>query len=256
VKTRTKKTLPTARNGPVFSVPNAVLVDRSSGEGYARVTLAGIHGAPAARPGQFLMIRRLGSAALPRAFSVLRAESDRVELFIKLDGLLRELLGAVPLGTRFELRGPYGVPYEDRIDPNGRYVLVGGGSGAAPLLFLHERRPDLVEDVVLGFRHEGAQWLLRGYELVVESADGRRAHDRLADVWRQGLGIIACGPEPMLRAITSRYGDQPRVYVSLEARLGCGIGSCLGCSIPTPAGTRRICKDGPLFAASELPWLR
>jgi len=256
VKTHAKQHLLTARNGPVFSVSNAVLADRQRGQGYARVMLAGIPGAAVARPGQFLMIRRLGSDALPRAFSVLGAEDDRIELFIKLDGLLRELLGSVPFGTHFEVRGPYGVAYEDRVDPDRRYVLVGGGSGSAPLLFFHDRRPELVEELVFGFRHDGAAELLREFDLVVESTDGRRAHDRLSEVWQADLGIIACGPEPMLRAIAARYGDTPGVYVSLEARLGCGIGSCLGCSISTPAGARRICKDGPLFACSELPWLR
>jgi dihydroorotate dehydrogenase electron transfer subunit len=256
VKTTTKQQLATAHGGPVFSVSDAVLAERQCGEGYARVSLAGVPNAGIARPGQFLMIRRLGSRALPRAFSVLDARGDRVDLFIKLDGLLRELLGSVPPGTRFELRGPYGVPYEERIEPGRRYVLVGGGSGAAPLLFLHERRPELIADIVLGFRHDGASRLLDRYELVVESLDGRRAHDRLREVWQPGLGIVACGPEPMLRAIGAEFGKEPGVYVSLEARLGCGIGSCLGCSIPTTDGTQRICRDGPLFACSEIPWLQ
>ncbi len=256
METRTRQRTGPTRSGSVFSAPNAALVDRRRGEGYARVWLAGVDGARSARPGQFIMIRRLGSPALPRAFSVLGVGPGRVELFVKLDGLLRELLGSAPLGTRFELRGPYGVPYEERIDPGRRYVLVGGGSGAAPLLFLHERRPDLVSDLVLGFRHGGANDLFPALDLVVEVTSGQRASDRLADVWRPGLGIVACGPEPMLRDVGTRYRGEAAVYVSLEARLGCGIGSCLGCSIPTAHGMRRICRDGPLFACSELPWLR
>lgn len=255
MKTRTKAQLQTARTGPSFSVPKAVLIDRQRGEGYARVSLAGIEDAHVARPGQFIMIRRLGSKELPRAFSVLGADEDRIKLFVKLDGLLRELLGSAPLGTQFELRGPYGVPYEQRVDPQRSYVLVGGGSGAAPLLFLHERHPEFVDSLALGFRHSGADTLFPDLDLVVEKASGKRAHDRLAELWRSGLGIIACGPEPMLRAIARQYRDEPDVYVSLEARLACGIGSCLGCSIPTTRGTRRICRDGPLFACSELSWL-
>lgn len=255
METRTNPHGQTARRGPCFSVPKAVLADRRCGEGYARVSLAGIENARLARPGQFIMIRRLGSNALPRAFSVLGAEEDRIELFVKLDGLLRELLGSAPLGTRFELRGPYGVPYERRVDPQRLYVLVGGGSGASPLLFFHQTHPELVDALVLGFRHSGADSLFPSLDLVVEAVSGKRAHDRLAELWRPGLGIIACGPEPMLRAIAKRYGEEPDVHVSLEARLGCGIGSCLGCSVPTIRGPRRICRDGPLFACSELPWL-
>lgn len=253
---RAKLDLQTARNGPCFFVPKAILTHRQRGEGYARVSLAGIEDARIARPGQFIMIRRLGSKALPRAFSVLGAREDRIELFIKLDGLLRELLGSAPLGTRFELRGPYGVPYEQRVDPEKSYVLVGGGSGAAPLLFFHATHPELVDTLVLGFRHSGADILFPDLELVVEATNGKRAHDRLAELWRPELGIIACGPEPMLRAIARQYHNESDVHVSLEARLGCGIGSCLGCSVPTTCGTRRVCRDGPLFACSELPWLR
>jgi dihydroorotate dehydrogenase electron transfer subunit len=256
VEARAKWHLQTAHKGPCFSVPKAVLTHRQRGEGYARVSLAGIGDARIAQPGQFIMIRRLGSKALPRAFSVLGATEDRIELFVKLDGLLRELLGSAPLGTRFELRGPYGVPYEQRVDPQRSYVLVGGGSGAAPLLFFHQAHPELVDALVLGFRHSGADVLFPDLDLVVEAASGKRAHDRLAELWRPGLGIIACGPEPMLRAIAARYRDEPDVHVSLEARLGCGIGSCLGCSVPTTRGPRRICRDGPLFACAELPWLR
>ncbi len=255
MNTHSTQRVATAQHGPLFSVDAAVLADRCHGEGYARVVLAGIEGADSARPGQFIMIRRLGDDALPRAFSVLGAEDDRVELFVKLDGLLRELLGSSPLGTRFELRGPYGTPYRERIESDRSYLLVGGGSGAAPLLYLHKRCPQLVAGMVLGFRHAGAAPLLPGMELTVEAVDGRRAHDRLAEVWHPGLGIIACGPEPMLRAIARDYRGVPGVYVSLEARLGCGIGSCLGCSIPTMSGSRRICRDGPLFPVSELPWL-
>jgi dihydroorotate dehydrogenase electron transfer subunit len=255
VEVHAKSRLKTVREGPCFSVPKAVLTHRQRGKGYARVTLAGIENARIAQPGQFIMIRRLGSKALPRAFSVLGAKDDSIELFVKLDGLLRELLGSAPFGTRLELRGPYGVPYEQRIDPRRSYVLVGGGSGAAPLLFFHQAHPELVDALVLGFRHSGADTLFPDLDLVVEAVSGKRAHDRLAELWRPGLGIIACGPEPMLRAIVKQHPNEPDVYVSLEARLGCGIGSCLGCSIPTTDGTRRICRDGPLFACSELPWL-
>ncbi|MBU1050665.1 dihydroorotate dehydrogenase electron transfer subunit, partial [Candidatus Bipolaricaulota bacterium] len=68
-------------------------------------------------------------------------------------------------------------------------------------------------------------------------------------------GIIACGPEPMLRLIAQQYRQEPFVFVSLEARIGCGVGTCLGCSIETSTGMQRICKEGPLFALEELPWL-
>jgi len=256
VEAGTKQAQQAAQHGPRISVPNAILIARRSGQGYARVTLGGFGPEQQARPGQFVMIRRFGSKSLPRAFSVFSSGADQIELFIKVDGLLREVLASAPLGTQFEIRGPYGTPYDERVDPSRSYILVGGGSGIAPLLFLQSRWPERVAGLVLGFRHAGAERLLPSHPLLVEARDGKRAHEGLADVWQPGLGVIACGPDPMLRAIASEHSDQQGIYVSLEARLACGIGSCLGCTIPTTRGPQRICRDGPLFDLSELPWLR
>ena len=64
--------------------------------------------------------------------------------------------------------------------------------------------------------------------------------------------VCACGPLPMLRAID----EQSRVpaQFSLEARMGCGFGACMGCTIETANGPRRVCKDGPVFASGEVRW--
>ena len=59
----------------------------------------------------------------------------------------------------------------------------------------------------------------------------------------------------MLRLLAASHWEEPDVYVSLEARVGCGIGTCLGCRVATVAGPKRICTEGPLFPLRELPWL-
>jgi len=112
-----------------------------------------------------------------------------------------------------------------------------------------------VAGTAYGFRTADARQLLPGVPIQIEAEDGRSAAEQAADIWEPGLGILACGPEPMLRLLARRYRGQPDIYVSLEARIGCGIGTCLGCSIPTTAGPQRICHEGPLFALEELPWL-
>ncbi len=243
------------QTGSRFFWQRAQLIDRRASQRYARVLLRGPGVASDVAVGQFILVRYSDDACLPRAFSVMSASDLGLELFVKTEGRVREKFATAPMGTVFEVRGPYGTPYLDKIARERGYVLVGGGSGAAPLLYFRKQHPDLVAGEVYGFRTADASSLLREVSLTVESEDGMRAHERLASVWRPGLGIIACGPEPMLRLLARAYRHVEDVYVSLEARIGCGIGTCLGCSIETSSGMQRICKEGPLFALRELPWL-
>lgn len=242
-------------NGSHFFWQRAQLIDRRTSQGYARVLLRG-QGLPAhVAVGQFVLVRYSDDPCLPRAFSVMSGSDLGLELFIKTQGRVREKFATAPMGTVFEVRGPYGTPYESKISLDRKYVLVGGGSGAAPLLHFRRQHPQLVAAEVYGFRTDDACDLLSEVRLTVESTSGLRAHDQLATVWKKGMGIIACGPEPMLRLIAQHYSKEPDVFVSLEARIGCGVGTCLGCSIQTSTGMQRICKEGPLFALQELPWL-
>lgn len=245
----------TAHSGPSFLVRRGRVVDRQTGGGYARLRIAIGDGFTAPAPGQFMLVRFPWGPALPRAFSALDAADGTVDLFVKSDGLLREAMAAAPRDAVLDVRGPYGVPYLDRIDAGRRYVLVGGGSGVAPLLHFAATCPELVEDVAFGCRSSGVRGLLAGVDLACEDETGETADDRLRARWREGLGVLACGPEPLLGSVARRHRETPAAYVSLEARLGCGYGACLGCSIPTLEGMRRVCVDGPLFACSEVPWL-
>lgn len=243
------------QHGSRFSWHHARLIDRRTTQHYARILLRG-QGAPSdVAVGQFVLVRYSEDPCLPRAFSVMSGSDLGLELFIKTEGRVREKFATAPMGTVFEVRGPYGTPYADKISFDRRYILVAGGSGAAPLLHFRQRYPNLVAGEVYGFRTEDACDLLSEVKLTAESATGLRAHQQLQSIWRPGLGILACGPEPMLRSLARQYRDQPDVYVSLEERIGCGIGTCLGCSIHTTSGMQRICTEGPLFALGDLPWL-
>jgi dihydroorotate dehydrogenase electron transfer subunit len=205
--------------------------------------------------GQFVLLRAQEDPCLPRAFSVLSTSVYGIELFVKSEGRVREKLSNSPFDTVFEVRGPYGTPYEHKIDLDRQYFLVGGGSGCAPLLNFQQQHPECVGQTAFGFRTPDAQELLPAATILDESANGVTAAERALDVWRPDLGVLACGPEPMLRLLARHFRGTPDVFVSLEARIGCGIGTCLGCSIPTTHGPQRICREGPLFALEELPWL-
>ncbi|MCK4570593.1 dihydroorotate dehydrogenase [Candidatus Bipolaricaulota bacterium] len=242
-------------SGSRFFWQQAQLIDRRTSERYARVLLRGPELPSDVAVGQFVLVRYSDDPCLPRAFSVMSSSDLGLELFVKTAGRVREKFRTAPMGTVFEVRGPYGTPYADKISLDRKYILVGGGSGAAPLLHFRRQYPNHVAGEVYGFRTEDACGLLNEIELTVESTTGLRAHEQLRSIWRPGLGILACGPEPMLRLLAQEYRQQPDVYVSLEARIGCGVGTCLGCSIHTSTGMQRICKEGPLFALEELPWL-
>jgi dihydroorotate dehydrogenase electron transfer subunit len=206
-------------------------------------------------PGQFVMIRFPWGPALARAFSPIAVGSGWMDLFVKTDGLLREAMAKAPRGSLLQIRGPYGVPFAERVDLRRRYVLVGGGSGIAPLVRFAESYPGSVAALAMGFRSGAVRPLVPGIDIAAEGENGETASDRLRAAWREGCGVIACGPEPLLASVAHRHRANAHAYVSLETRLGCGFGACRGCSIPTSSGMKRVCTDGPLFACSEVPWL-
>jgi len=241
--------------GSLFSWVEGRLVHRMRSARYARVVLEGAHLPSSVGAGQFVLVRYGEDPCLPRAFSVMSVRPNALELFVKSEGRVREKLSAAPVGSPFEIRGPYGVPYASSIPTNRRYILMAGGSGVAPMLCFAEQLPELVAEGVYGFRTADACDLLPNVPLVIEEVTGLHATDRLRAVWRPGLGILACGPESMLRILAREHRGDPDVYVSLEARIGCGIGTCLGCRIETSDGPKRICVDGPLFPTEALPWL-
>lgn len=160
------------------------------------------------------------------------------------------LSALMPLGNGFALTGE-------------EQLVVGGGIGCPPLLGVCKAlnakgiRPKIVlgflskSDVIL--ENEFAQ---RG-DLTVATDDGSYGEKGLVtDVIKNenfaNLRFAACGPLPMEKALKSLMKAEG--LISLEARMGCGFGACMGCSIETKNGPKRICKDGPVFESEELLW--
>lgn len=145
-----------------------------------------------------------------------------------------------------------------------RVLLVGGGVGVPPLLMLADRwlAHGVVPTVVLGFNKKDEIILAddfrnSGAEVIIATADGSEGVKGFVTDGIAGLGIFdfyqACGPLPMLKALTDALPDTEG-EVSLEERMGCGFGACMGCSIHTTQGPRRVCKDGPVFKSNEITW--
>ena len=230
------------------------------------------------QPGQFVMVRDpgRGEPLLPRPLSVygFRREADRVvlELLYRVAGRGTSLLSRMKPGALLAVLGPLGRGFT--LQPGLRKViLLAGGVGVAPLTFL------LYEGYLRGNSREepgftaylGARTaeLLTGIDRLQGFCDLRTAtddgsagyHGLVTDLFRRDLGgydpketmIYACGPAAMIRSLGVILGSSAvRCEVSLEERMACGIGACLGCAAATAESDgkivyRRVCHDGPVF---------
>jgi dihydroorotate dehydrogenase electron transfer subunit len=227
---------------------------------------------PQPQAGQFYMLRSAthwggGQSArpfLPRAFSVLRAETTDESL--ALDFLIEDVgpgtqrLCELGPGEELLLLGPLGVGFRPPRDGR-RPLLVGGGVGIAPLAIWQDTLGGAVP-ALLGFR-DGAR--AKGAELLahatVATDDGSVGHHGLVTdllvpelaAAGDSLEIYACGPEPMLEAVRRRCADHgAAAQLALESGMACGYGACFGCVVPTRDGYLRLCLDGPVVDAEIL----
>ena len=231
--------------------------------------------ASASRPGQFVMVRT-GEGLDPllrRPFSIHQvAEGGLVQILFKIIGKGTQALADMELGRNMDILGPIGHGFT--IANDSQHLLVGGGIGIAPLLFLARRilkksEPFSVR-VHLGARiKEEIAFLAEEFESMglsveITTEDGSLGKqglitDLMADLQREKpMMIYGCGPYPMLRAVANickikKWGCQ----VSLETIMACGLAACLGCAVQRAdmKGYVHVCKDGPVFDMDDVAWL-
>ena len=209
-------------------------------------------------PGQFVNIA-LPGRFLRRPVSVCDCEPGRLTLIYKVLGEGTADMTEMLPGTELSVLTGLGNGF-DLSRSGERPVLAGGGVGIPPLFWLAKelikqgKRPA----AALGYNTAGEIFLEKefrelGCEVLVATADGSYGikgyvtnliNERFSQVY-------ACGPTPMLKAI---YALGMPGQLSLEERMGCGFGACMGCSIRVKDGYKRVCKDGPVFGMEELPW--
>ncbi len=188
-------------------------------------------------PGQFFMLEAPGRL-LPRALSLCLAPPGELAFLLEAVGPGTEALCALQPGDRIHVFGPLGNGF--RVDVE-RPLLVGGGIGMAPLPYVAAKigRPP----VVLGFRsarHAEAAALMPGAEVVVDPV-------LVTELIEPGFDVLACGPEPMLRAVAER---SPGAQLAWEAAMACGYGACYGCAFEIDGELKRLCVEGPVLAAA------
>jgi dihydroorotate dehydrogenase electron transfer subunit len=222
-------------------------------------------GTPAgeAVPGQFLMVEA-SSGAFPvsrRPFTISRVDGVRgvMEIVFEVVGRGTEALARVEPGDSLRVLGPLGRGF--RIS-GSRWLLIGGGLGAAGFPFLAARIPSAA--VILGASCS-SRLIPTGMEASVATEDGSAGTkglvtDLLAGVdWGSYDGIAVCGPAAMMKAVVEMVPPEilRAVQVSMESRMGCGWGACGGCAVPSSAGGYlKCCTDGPVFDATEIDWTR
>ncbi len=232
---------------------------------------------PGARPGQFVSIRVSESTTplLRRPYSIMDLTDRSISLLVKVVGPGSRALAARDEGETVDLIGPLGGT-EFPVPPDGKTLLVAGGTGLAPLVFAVRtwRREGTPREACLFYGAATKDELLGGLiekdfsECSFATIDGSTGHH--GDVvelcerrtCRGGVSCAAlysCGPRPMVRALVERLGGGfPDHLTSLESVMACGVGACRGCTVPVRSGGRivykTVCSDGTVFRANDIAW--
>lgn len=218
------------------------------------------------RAGQFVMLYcNDGSRLLPRPISIceINPEEKSLRLVYRIAGKGTKEFSEMKEGMELTVLGPLGNGFPKK---EASALVIGGGIGIPPMLEL-SRQLNCRKQIILGFRDQ--LFLEKEFEpygdvfLATEDGSAGTKGNVLDAISEHGLKadiIYACGPLPMLRALKA-YAKEHHMecYVSLEERMACGIGACLGCvckSKETDSHTnvknKRICKEGPVFEAQEV----
>lgn len=224
--------------------------------------------AAAARPGQFVMVRCGADhdPLLRRPLSIHRvARAGQIALLVGVVGRGTEWLSRRREGDVVDLLGPLGNGFS--IQSTARsLLLVAGGIGVAPLVFLAEEALNTGHGVTLLIGSRCASGLYPGSllppkaRLVTATEDGSEGLrgmvvDHIGDYAGQAEQVFACGPVAMYRSMMQKESLTGKpVQISLEVMMGCGLGACYGCATRTRKGTRMVCHDGPVFELGDVVW--
>ncbi|MCR4807861.1 MAG: dihydroorotate dehydrogenase electron transfer subunit [Lachnospiraceae bacterium] len=216
-------------------------------------------------PGQFISLYTKNPARLlPRPISICEIREDALRIVYRIAGEGTKEFSSYKEGDDIDILGPLGngFPLCDK-----DAILIGGGIGIPPMLELAKRLKG-IKTIVVGYRDKDTfldKELEKYGKLVIATDDGSvGTKGNVIDAIREnkvtGSVIYACGPTPMLRGVKA-YAEETGIeaYISMEERMACGVGACLGCVCKTVGvddhsrvNNARICKDGPVFNARDV----
>lgn len=220
------------------------------------------------KPGQFIHIR-LGTGTefmLRRPISIadIDLENGYLTVIFKVFGEGTRALSKVKPGEMIDILIPCGNGYPiDEIDGKSA-LLIGGGVGVPPLYYLAKKlvSQNIKVTTIIGFQTKDEIFYKEEFEELgtcfVTTDDGSYGTkgfvtDVIAEEQIDLDYYFSCGPTPMLKAVEAQLKDYPG-YLSLEERMGCGIGACYACVVPSADGTeyKKVCIDGPVFKSNEV----
>lgn len=207
-----------------------------------------VEGEFAGRMGQFYMLRGWsGYPVLSRPISIHDRDKDGIRFLYRVVGEGTELLSRMRPGDDIGLEGPYGNGFPE---PVGRLALVGGGMGVAPLYYAARLYPHA--DAYFGFSRE--IFAVEEFQELGLRVKAKLGGSIVEDFDPSDYDtVFSCGPELMMEELARKVrGTEAKLFVSIEQRMACGIGACLVCTCRTKDGNRKVCKDGPVFAAEEV----
>lgn len=226
--------------------------------------------AETAVPGQFIMVYpKDGSMILPRPISICEViGKNTLRLVYRVAGKGTGEFSTYAANDTVKVLGPIGNGFPLDKAAGKHAVLIGGGIGVPPILELSKALKDQAPVALLGYR-DSKLFLKEDFDKYVRTEiateDGSvgtkgNVMDALAKGDIPCDVIYACGPMPMLRAI-KKYAEEKKIpaYISLEERMACGVGACLGCVCKTTkkdahshVNNARVCTEGPVFEAMEV----
>jgi dihydroorotate dehydrogenase electron transfer subunit len=257
---------------------------------YYKISVACAGIAAEALPGQFCEIKVADNdePLLRRPLSIHGAGTGSLDFLYEVVGPATQILSRKKTGEVLDIIGPLGKGFDcgrrttdeseakrSLPEGDGRRILVAGGMGVAPLVFLANKLTDYSPKttdrrllVLIGAKTKNqilceGDFKRLGCDVKVATDNGSKGFrgkvtELLTKILRTALHerrttIFSCGPRPMLKAIQRlAKGREIPAQISLEAHMACGIGACLGCAVETVDGYKRVCKEGPVFNADEV----
>lgn len=225
-----------------------------------------------ATPGQFIHVRVAsdGEPLLRRPFSIHRVSNGKVEILYTIVGKGTEKFSQKKSGESLDIIGPLGNGFTfgtKHQTPNTKPILIAGGMGVAPLLFLAEKLVRNHPLVLIGAKTKNHilcenEFKKLGCEIRIATDDGSRGFKGyVSELFKKVLltvdcrlsTIYACGPRLMLKEIRKLCSTKNiPCQASFEENIACGLGACLGCAVKTKTGFKRVCFDGPVFDIKEV----
>ncbi len=238
-----------------------IITSREVKRGYFRMEF---EFAGEALPGQFIMLKvaEHNDPLLRRPMSIAGLDGGVMSVIFKVVGRGTALLAEKKAGDHIDVLGPFGSAFTP--PKTDAVLLVAGGIGVAPLLFWAKRNPSRRAAAFIGGATENDILCSDEFsEAHVATENGSVGRKGLVTApliehaaYKNKTGyILACGPTGMLKAIDQlAVKDGLRGELSLEERMGCGFGVCLGCVCDTTGGRKRMCVEGPVFKTGEVLW--